>query len=220
MDERLNCEELEQRVNGLLDLRLPLDQDSKIQQHTQYCEECRELVRCHQMVCDHLESTPSAEELDVDVSDSVVITWAHMFPDPKTPAWRTSSLIAVICLLVLVPVGLIWMAQSIGSDQNRVGQIETTGNNESGTEQLPDDTSITDTIKSLQQIIGSADLQMETLKPYRPTFQLFGVATVWESIDMTLDLILQQIPTPKKKEEEPKGDHLKSFRLYGKPQLA
>ena len=113
MDERLNCEKLEQRINTLLDLRLPLEQDEIVNQHIEFCDECRETVRCHQLLESHISTSPQqTDDMDVDVSDSVVITWAHMFPDPKTPAWRTSSWIAVVCLLVLVPASLVWLAQS------------------------------------------------------------------------------------------------------------
>ncbi len=217
MDERLNCEKLEQRINDLLDLRLPVEQDQAINQHIQFCDECRETVRYHQILHQHIEQSSQTDDMEVDVSDSVVITWAHMFPDPKTPAWRTSSLIAVVCLLLLVPVGLVWMSQSL-TPKNPVANASLPANR-SGSSTQEANTDLSNTISSLQQFIGTADQQLEALKPYRPTFHLLGVATVWESIDMTLDLLLQQIPVPKK-QDDPKTDNLKSLRIYNQQRLA
>ena len=208
MDGRLNCEELEIRLNELLDRRRAPADDPQIQQHIELCVPCFELVKGHDLVQKCLDdSVSSIDELDVDVSNSVVNNWAHLFPEPKTRAWRISTLAIVVCLLILLPIGLIWIPWPGSEPQPDAAPLSTNNGTGTNLDANPDSQSAIanqqqEPAISIEQLMGQADDQLSMLSTYRPTMQLLGVSTMVESIDLTLNYLMNRMP-PDKSDKKP-----------------
>ena len=203
MAEPLSCKELEQRLNLCLDMRRDPKKDPAVDLHIQTCDECSELVRGHDMVHSYLEDSKSTmDELEVDVSNSVVTNWSHLFPEPKTRAWRTSSYVIGFCVMILLPISLIWFAWPRGNpaatpDPSSVASSDLEQPEGPGTGMEQESTDVV--FKSIQDMLGTADEQMDWMNAYRPTMQFFGVSTMFNSLDLTFDMLMDQF----KKDSDP-----------------
>jgi len=206
----LDCQQFNERVNALLDRRIPLTDDAAVAKHARKCFLCNDDLERLLLVQDRVESMPTTSEQgastatgiekDIDISDSVVAQWAAQLPEPPTGGWRSSRIFGIACLLILLP--LILVAISFYprsekapplSDSNKKPSVNSPEEPDSNSSVTPNTESPNQITQGLTAMLGNADQGMDALDTYRPTLHLLGFSKVFDSIDLTLDLVLQNL---------------------------
>ena len=143
----------------------------------------------------------SSEEIAkaIDVSDSVVTEWAKQLPEPRTPAFRSLRMLTVACLCGMLPLILVGISFFAKRDSDGTAATTNPGpDTEAVAEEPPTDSDseqqprIAPLAQGIDLLIYQADRSLEQLDTFRPTMQLLGMSQMVDSLDLTLNLLLDR----------------------------
>ena len=120
----MNCDQFDNRMQLLLDKRVPLSTDSELTCHAQLCDSCASLLPVYQAIADHRPKCAIPGSADVDlVADALHAPDAHGSLKPL-PTKRSAALYPILALATCIAglaIGInLWAPPRMPADRHAV----------------------------------------------------------------------------------------------------
>jgi hypothetical protein len=206
----MKCRQFEQRLHHLLDHRQMLLSDRRLTAHAAQCRSCDRMLHSYLLLEQHFADMTAAP---------IVASAACQKPKPasvETGSWsdrrRWRAALAIAASIMALIISLL--ATDSMRDSRQVAQHEVDYNQSPNSgpaiHSLPANMGLEDLLATIEQLPE----QLEQLGPvYQYTAHVTGVAPLTSSLNVTVDLLRQQIgnpPAPKKRLHRTQGTWLSS----------